>query len=63
MSKQRYNLLRMTLGCFLGVTLIQVFKSYDSVTTGQFVALGLGLVAAVFNYLPENKGATDQDRR
>lgn len=63
MSKQRYNLLRMALGCFLGITIIQVFKSFDTVTTGQFVALGLGLLAAIANYLPEKKGVTNEDRK
>lgn len=52
----------MALGCFLGITIIQVIKSFDTVTTGQFVALGLGLLAAVFNYLPEKKDITNQDR-
>ncbi len=63
MSKQRYNLLRMALGCFLGITIVQVFKSFDTVTTGQFVALGLGLLAAIANYLPEKKGVTNEDRK
>ncbi|GAB5526584.1 MAG: hypothetical protein Roseis2KO_44560 [Roseivirga sp.] len=62
MSKQRYNLLRIALGCFLGVTIIQVIKETDTVSTGQFVALGLGILAAIFNYLPEKKGVSDQDR-
>lgn len=62
MSKQRYNLLRMALGCFLTVTIIQVIKETDSVSTGQYVSLGLGIVAAIFDYLPEKKGVADQDQ-
>lgn len=61
MSKQRYNLLRMGLGCFMVVTLVQVFKEFDSVTTGQFVALGLGGIAAIADYMPEKKDAPQED--
>lgn len=63
MSKQRYNLLRIALGCFLGVTIIQVIKETDTVTVGQYVALGLGILAAVFNYLPEKGDVRNEDRR
>lgn len=62
MSKQRYNLLRIALGCFLAVTLIQVIKETDTVSTGQYVALGLGTLAAIFNYLPEKSDISNQDR-
>lgn len=62
MSKQRYNILRLALGAFLGVTIAMAIKDPSSLGAGQWTALGLGLIAAAVNYLPEPKDTTHEDR-
>ena len=52
----------MALGAFLTVPIIQVIKETDTVTVGQYVALGLGILAAVFNYRPEKSNVRNEDR-
>ncbi len=62
MSKQRYNILRLALGAFLGVTIVIAIKDPGSLSVGQWVSLGLGLIAAAVNYWPEPKNTTNKDR-
>ena len=62
MSKQRYNILRLALGAFLGVTIATAIKEPALLSGGQWLALGLGLIAAAVNYWPEPKDTTYEDR-
>jgi len=62
MSKQRYNILRLALGGFLGVTLAQILTDASSMSNGQWFVFALGLFAAAVNYWPETKGTRHEDR-
>ena len=62
MSKQRYNILRLALGTFIGISIGQLVKDPNALNTSELIALGVGLFAAVVNYWPERKDVKPEDR-